>query len=134
MALFTLEKLRHLNISDNFIRHTIPPEIGSLKNLEVLDFHGNCLEGPLPDNLSQLKKLHYFHIFNSIASEAAAAPFQFDAERYQSLCMLHEKVGIDSFSCFPQNIYGISPSLKERDEERALIKRFLNGGGHRESI
>ena len=109
----------------NSIRHTIPAELGNLEELEVLDLHGNRLEGPLPDSLVRLRKLRYFHIFDTIPSESTSAPIQFDPTRYQHLCQLHKIIGIDSFSCEPSDLHEHVPSIEERDAEKALIQRAL---------
>ncbi|KAF0904567.1 hypothetical protein E2562_035461 [Oryza meyeriana var. granulata] len=46
-----------LNFSDNGITGTIPPEIGKLKTLQVLDVGHNNLSGGIPTELSSLARL-----------------------------------------------------------------------------
>ena len=113
-------------MAKNSIRHTVPSELGNLENLELLDLNGNRLEGPLPDSLVHLRKLRYFHIFDSIPSLSTSAPLQFNAECYRHLCQLYMMTGIDAFSCGASDMYGHEPSIEERDAEKALLRRSLS--------
>ncbi len=53
----SLPNLRVLDLSKNSLTGTIPPELGNLENLEILDLGFNTLEGPIPPELGQLDNL-----------------------------------------------------------------------------
>jgi len=53
-------RVRSIGLADKDLTGPIPPEVGSLAALEVLDLNGNDLTGPIPreiGNLAALKKL-----------------------------------------------------------------------------
>lgn len=47
----------HLNLTDNSIRGTIPPEIAALENLITLDLGRNNLEGTIPVSITSMADL-----------------------------------------------------------------------------
>ena len=44
---------------------SIPPELGKLANLTLLDFNANDLSGPIPPELGELAKLTYLHLYGN---------------------------------------------------------------------
>ena len=52
-----LRNLRVLDLSYNSLTGQIPPELGNMESLEVLDLGWNTLEGPIPPELGQLGNL-----------------------------------------------------------------------------
>ena len=59
-----LDRLRVLNLSLNDLTGQIPPELGNLRSLEKLELSSNDLEGPIPPelgNLTGLKRLELNH-------------------------------------------------------------------------
>lgn len=52
-----LDGLRVLNLSNNQLTGGIPPELGRLRSLQVLALHGNRLNGPIPSELARLPGL-----------------------------------------------------------------------------
>ena len=59
-----LKNLRSLSLR-SFHFNTIPPELGTLTNLEYLDLEYNELTGPIPKELINLKKLEVLYISNN---------------------------------------------------------------------
>jgi len=57
-AIAKLQQLAKLTISKN-ISGQLPQEMGSLKDLEVLDFNQNCFNGSIPEALGNLSQLFY---------------------------------------------------------------------------
>ena len=53
----SLTDLNVLWLSDGSLSGPIPPELGNLVNLRVLDLGGNRLQGPIPPELANLKGL-----------------------------------------------------------------------------
>jgi hypothetical protein len=51
-----------LKLPDNNLSGTIPPELGSLTDLWVLDLEYNQLSGPIPPELSKLSNLRYLSV------------------------------------------------------------------------
>lgn len=56
-ALGELTRLRVLDLSSNYIRGTIPPELDELAHLRVLDLESNILSGAIPPELGRLTQL-----------------------------------------------------------------------------
>lgn len=52
-----LTRLEQLILSRNQLRGNIPPELGSLPHLELLYLHANQLDGKIPTELAKLRKL-----------------------------------------------------------------------------
>ena len=50
-------RVTKLGLHDNLLRGRIPPELGNLSNLEVLDFNFNQLSGEIPSGLGNLASL-----------------------------------------------------------------------------
>uniref|UniRef100_A0A5B7BIW1 non-specific serine/threonine protein kinase n=1 Tax=Davidia involucrata TaxID=16924 RepID=A0A5B7BIW1_DAVIN len=66
-------RLTDFEAAQNQIGGSIPPEIGSLKMLQQLDFSRNRLSGSLPDQLGELKNLKWFSIGeNNLTGEIPA--------------------------------------------------------------
>lgn len=57
-----LEKLEVLDLSDNLLIETIPPALGNLTNLKKLDLSSNLLEGPIPPELGNLTNLEVLNL------------------------------------------------------------------------
>ncbi len=53
----SLSHLRVLNLSENRLTGPIPPELGQLSNLQRLDLSVNALTGPIPPELGRLSNL-----------------------------------------------------------------------------
>ncbi|CAN0353599.1 unnamed protein product [Pylaiella littoralis] len=51
-----------LDLSGNFLSGPLPPELGQLEAIEVLDLSGNSLSGPLPPELGQLEAIEVLHL------------------------------------------------------------------------
>ena len=58
-----LTYLKILDLSSNRLTGTIPPELGNLANLEYLSLHNNELSGPLPSELGRLVSLETLYIY-----------------------------------------------------------------------
>jgi len=52
-------RVSRLNLSDSSLAGALPPELGQLSALEVLDLSRNSFSGPLPDFYSQLRVLDF---------------------------------------------------------------------------
>lgn len=90
-ALWKLQSLEKLNLSDNFFSHqqfpseigmltnireflmnrsqlsgTIPPELGNLSQLKGLEFYGNLLTGTIPSSFEKLTQLRKIDVFNNM--------------------------------------------------------------------
>jgi hypothetical protein len=57
-----LTLLTQLDVDDNQLTGTIPPEIGNLTSLSFLDLSGNRLYGNIPAELENLSSLRWLHI------------------------------------------------------------------------
>ena len=55
-----------IRLPDNRLVGTLPPEIGSISTLEVLDLQGNHLEGPLPVEIGDLARLNYLNLARNL--------------------------------------------------------------------
>ena len=53
----SMPNLQVLDLSQNSLTGPIPPELGNLESLEILDLGFNTLEGPIPPELGQLENL-----------------------------------------------------------------------------
>ncbi|XP_061347793.1 receptor-like protein EIX2 [Gastrolobium bilobum] len=60
--MFSLVGLHSLNLSDNKLIGSIPNEIGNMYNLESLDFSTNKLWGEIPHGMSNLSFLSYLNL------------------------------------------------------------------------
>ena len=58
----TLESLRVLDLGYNFLEGPIPPELGNLERLEVLTLPRNWLTGTLPPELGNLERLEVLNL------------------------------------------------------------------------
>ena len=59
----------------NQVSGHIPPALGGLANLELLDLSGNLLSGPLPKELGQLSKLEVLFLTANLLSESIPMTF-----------------------------------------------------------
>ncbi|MDE2731165.1 MAG: putative Ig domain-containing protein [Bacteroidota bacterium] len=57
-----------MDLYDNLLHGRLPPEIGSLANLELMDMAVNSLEGPIPPELGQLARLESVHLLGNSLS------------------------------------------------------------------
>ena len=57
-----------LNLTDNNLRGTIPPEIADLTELRVLSFWDNNLRGELPEEITDLTQLEYLDLSTNFLS------------------------------------------------------------------
>ena len=53
-----LGRVVRVNLGDNHLNGSIPPEMGQLQNLEFLAIYNERLAGPIPPEIGQLKNLH----------------------------------------------------------------------------
>ena len=53
----TSDRVIVLELSDNYLNGSIPPELGNLSNLEALVVGGNVLSGSIPPELASLSNL-----------------------------------------------------------------------------
>jgi Leucine-rich repeat (LRR) protein len=123
-SLYSCTSLRHLDLSNNCLRHLISPLVGHLTRLIVLNLSGNTIEGPLPDALKHLSSLRYCSIFRSCHSEATASSTQFDLLKFQHLCDFESKFGIDCFTSSAEAVFGHASTVSELDEEVSLKLRL----------
>lgn len=67
-------RVRELNLASNKLTGSIPPEIGNLTELHVLDLSLNSLTGPIPVDIGQLKALRNLTLaFNQLSGSIPAA-------------------------------------------------------------
>jgi len=57
-----LARLRELTLSNNCASGSIPPELGNLTELEVLDLFDSCASGPIPPELGNLANLKHLDL------------------------------------------------------------------------
>jgi len=55
-------RVSKLDLNTNYLRGSIPPEIGNLTNLTYLSFYYNLLEGPIPAEIGNLVNLTYLNL------------------------------------------------------------------------
>ena len=60
--LYSIEYTTELNLSNNGLTDSIPPELGMLTNLTALDLRYNELTGSIPPELGALTNLTYFNL------------------------------------------------------------------------
>ena len=58
-------RVRILDLRENNLTRTIPPELGDLSNLRAIDFSGNRLTGELPQSLTRLTNLIEFEFHDN---------------------------------------------------------------------
>ena len=58
-------RVKELNFYDNRMTGSIPPEIGSLANLEWLNIPSNRLSGPIPQEIGSLERLWWLNLGNN---------------------------------------------------------------------
>ena len=61
-ALAKLDQLLYLDLSDNFMGGSLPPELGAMPQLQSLALGGNRLEGKLPPELGSLRALRHLDL------------------------------------------------------------------------
>ncbi|XP_050234084.1 LRR receptor-like serine/threonine-protein kinase RPK2 [Mercurialis annua] len=61
--------LKHLKLSNNFLKGNIPKEIGKCKNLRTLLLDGNILQGKIPSEIGQISELRVFDVSTNCFSE-----------------------------------------------------------------
>lgn len=61
-SLGDLEFLKVLQLDSNALRGKIPPELGSLRNIEGMLLNGNDLDGSIPPGLGRLSNLLYLYL------------------------------------------------------------------------
>ena len=59
---YSIENTTELNLSENGLTGTIPPEIGNLTNLTYLDLRVNQLTGPIPPEIGNLTNLEWLDL------------------------------------------------------------------------
>ena len=69
-----LVHLRELDLSNNGLTGTIPPELGKLFRLELLDLSGNRLSGPVPAELGNLFALESLQLQNNADLSGSLPP------------------------------------------------------------
>jgi hypothetical protein len=55
-----LTRLQYLWLGDSNLSGTLPPEIGNLSGLKILQISGNPLFGPLPETLTNLNNQQFW--------------------------------------------------------------------------
>ena len=66
--LYSLNRLRTLNLTSNALDGPVSGDIQQLVNLEILDLSSNSFTGSLPAEMGQLKKLTYLNVgYNSFS-------------------------------------------------------------------
>ena len=68
-----LINLQILNLGDNHLTGTIPSEIGQLSNLQYLDITNNQLTGNIPSSIGELNNLYGLYLYNNQLSGAFPA-------------------------------------------------------------
>ena len=76
-ALGSLTQLERLDFSGNNLNGGVPAELGNLTRLEQLDLSGNALSGELPASLTNLRQLINFYFFNDNAGLCAPSTTAF---------------------------------------------------------
>ncbi|KAJ7966192.1 Leucine-rich repeat receptor-like protein kinase [Quillaja saponaria] len=77
--------ITHLNLAQNVLNGTIPPEIGELSNMQYLSLGINNLTGPVPPELGKLTKL----VSLSFSSNSFFGPLPSEIGRLTSLQQLY---------------------------------------------
>ena len=116
-----LGKLTYLKVLDlgcNRLTGTIPPELGNLANLEHLSLHNNELSGPLPSELGNLHSLKRMDIYYNKTLDGPIPP------EFGNLAKLDTLVLIGNALTGP-----IPPELGKLTELRrlSLVSNNLNG-------
>ncbi|KAJ6417777.1 hypothetical protein OIU84_001205 [Salix udensis] len=60
-----MSKLSYLQLNDNQLVGSIPPELGKLEQLFELNLADNHLEGPIPHNISSCRALNQFNVYGN---------------------------------------------------------------------
>ncbi len=88
-----LERLEVLDLPNNSLSGTIPPELGNLSNLKALNIHGNLASGNIPPELGKLTNLRELHLgHNKLTGSIPAELGQLSRLEYLSL-LVNELTG-----------------------------------------
>ncbi|PRQ60999.1 putative non-specific serine/threonine protein kinase [Rosa chinensis] len=60
--LYNFPKLKHLHLSQNNFRGTIPEDIGFISGLQRVDLFNNSLESKIPSSVGQLRELQHLDL------------------------------------------------------------------------
>ncbi|KDP34786.1 hypothetical protein JCGZ_10566 [Jatropha curcas] len=65
LSLLSFPKLIHLDLHNNSVYGSIPPEVGKMTSLNLLDFSSNNLGGEIPASLGNLTNVVYLYLYDN---------------------------------------------------------------------
>ncbi|KAL5554036.1 hypothetical protein UlMin_041437 [Ulmus minor] len=117
-TLGSLDQLRTLNLSHNFLKDLLPENLFNLSNLEVLDLSSNDFSGPFPGSV-RLPSIQYIDISENSLNETLPAGICDHSSALREL-----KLGVNYFSGSLPSELGSCASL----EHLCLGMNDLTGG------
>ncbi|KAG5235451.1 phytosulfokine receptor [Salix suchowensis] len=121
-----LKDLHVLDLSRNNITGTIPNSFSQMENLEILDFSSNNLYGSIPSSLEKLTFLSRFSVANNHLRGQIPTGGQFYSFLAQALRVIQDSVSSNQYSQH-YNHYGVGFALVIAIVLHKMSRRNLGG-------
>ena len=111
----SLTELQRLELSQNRLTGPIPVELGSLANLQELSLQGNRLSGPIPTSLGDLADLRRLLLSGNRLSGQVPSQLGDLADLQQLRLSGNQLTG-----CVPEGMRGVATTISKRSDCRSV--------------